>query len=455
MNLDLLNKYNVAVPRYTSYPPANFFDIQFDASSYVSLVEASNRKDPQHISIYIHIPFCHRLCYYCGCNAMIMQKQTIVETYLSALEKELISTLSLLHKNRKISQIHYGGGSPTSLSIDQLKRINQLILSRLVTIENPEIAIECHPGGLELEYWQQMSDAGFTRVSIGIQDFNLQVLQAVNRKPSLLPVEKIVEVLRAQNIAINMDFIYGLPHQTEQSFSETMDQAIALSPDRIVTFSYAHVPWVNPLQMKLEEVGLPTTEVKNKLYASARTKLCNAGYQTIGLDHFVLPTDELYTAQQSKQLHRNFQGYCTRRTTGQVYAFGTTGISQLTGAYMQNTKDIHDYIRKINEAKSPIIKGYVLNDKQQLTALVIEELMCNYTIDWQTLAQEANVSVEILRDATNYNKLVLDEFVKDGIIAYDEDTLTILPGHTQFVRNVAASLDPLLIDTDKRFSKSV
>lgn len=207
--------------------------------------------------------------------------------------------------------------------------------------------------------------------------------------------------------------------------------------------------------MKLEEIGLPTTELKNKLYSTARTKLSAAGYQTIGLDHFVLPSDELNIAQKSKQLHRNFQGYCTRRTTGQVYAFGNTGISQLTGAYMQNTKDLLEYIRKIKEGKSPIIKGYILSEKQQLTALVIEELMCNYVINWQALAEEAKVSVETLKGAMNYDTMKLDEFAKDGIISYDEHTLTILPGNTPFVRNVAASLDPLLIDTDKRFSKSV
>lgn len=222
MNQNLLNKYNVAVPRYTSYPPANFFDAEFDPEAYVSLVEASNLKDPQHISVYIHIPFCHRLCYYCGCNAMIMQLKEVVNNYLSALHQEIIRALALLDKNRKVSQIHYGGGSPTSLSVAQLKEINQLILSRFETIDNPEIAIECHPGGLAIEYWEQLSDAGFTRVSIGVQDFNLQVLKSANRKPSLLPMRQIVDALRSQNIAINMDFIYGLPYQTEESFRKLL-----------------------------------------------------------------------------------------------------------------------------------------------------------------------------------------------------------------------------------------
>ena len=204
-----------------------------------------------------------------------------------------------------------------------------------------------------LDGWQKIADAGFTRVSIGIQDFNNEVLKTVNRKPSLEPLEKIFDLLRSHNIGINLDFLYGLPLQTPESFYNTISQAVTLAPDRLVTFSYAHVPWIKKAQLI---------------------------YVRVGMDHFVKPTDELYVALKEHQLHRNFQGYCTRRTTAQVYAFGVTGISQLQTAYSQNTKDIAEYISEIDAKKIPVKKGYSLNREQQLTREVIETLMCNYYI---------------------------------------------------------------------------
>lgn len=455
MNQNLLNKYNIAVPRYTSYPPANYFEPNFSPQSYIKAVEESNTLQPQHISIYIHIPFCHRLCFYCGCNAMIMQQENIVKQYIEALKKEIKMLLPHIDKHRKISQIHYGGGSPTSQAVPILKEINDIILSNFETIENPEIAIECHPGYLDEAYWLGLVSAGFTRMSIGIQDFDEKVLKTSNRKPSLMPIEDIFTILRSKNIAINMDFIYGLPHQTKESFSQTIQKAIALKPDRVVTFSYAHVPWVNPLQMKLEEAGLPTLELKNSLYGEAKNLLVNAGYTTIGLDHFVLPSDELCTAKQTNELHRNFQGYCTRRTTGQVYAFGTTGISQLSGAYSQNTKNLNEYITRVNNDEFPVSKGYLLSNGQQITAKIIESLMCNYQIDWNQLSDSLGITVAKLKSHVNYDTKVLDEFVSDGIITYNDNYLKLSPNSNTFVRNVAASLDPLMLHTDKKFSKSV
>ncbi|WP_165042061.1 oxygen-independent coproporphyrinogen III oxidase [Dysgonomonas sp. ZJ709] len=455
MKDELLNKYSVAVPRYTSYPPANFFNESFTAETYRQVVIESNREQPQHISVYIHIPFCKKMCFYCGCNSIPRRNKDIVDKYIAALKKEIGTVLSLLDKNRKISQIHYGGGTPTSQPVSVLKELNTLILSEFDCIDNPEIAIECHPGYLDEQYYIDLVDAGFNRISLGIQDFNEEVLKASNRNPSSLPVEDIVKILRDRDISVNMDFIYGLPLQTPQSFADTIAKAIAVKPDRIVTFSYAHVPWVNKLQQNLEKIGLPSTSVKNEIYETAKKLLIDAGYKTIGLDHFVLPTDELYVAQQSKTLHRNFQGYCTQRTTGQVYAFGTTGISQLANAYSQNTKDLDTYIQQVEQGELPILKGYVLDREEQITRTVISTLMCNYTIRWEEIAKQLNLSVEAVKAALNYNESVLSDFAKDEIIDFDNDHITILPDTTPFVRNVAASLDKLLINTDKRFSKSV
>ncbi|MDU1903552.1 MAG: oxygen-independent coproporphyrinogen III oxidase [Dysgonomonas sp.] len=453
MNQDILTKYNVAVPRYTSYPPANFFTDSFTRQSYRNAIADSNVMAPQHISFYVHIPFCFKLCHYCGCNALLLDNKETVASYLNALKQEIRLILPLLKKNRKVSQIHFGGGSPTAQPVSFLKEINEMLLSEFSTIENPEIAIECHPGYLDEQYWNDLADAGFNRVSIGLQDFNDDVLKTVNRKPSRLPIEDIVKILRERNISVNMDFIYGLPLQTPESFGDTISRAISMKPDRLVTFSYAHVPWVNPSQLKLEEAGLPSPQNKNKLYETAKNLLTQAGYKTIGLDHFVRPEDELYIAQQEKTLHRNFQGYCTRRTTGQVYAFGTTGISQLATAYSQNTKDIKTYVDTLQNKRLPVLKGYILSEEEQIAREVINSLMCNYEINWKELADHLKTDIDKIKSAINYNEKALNEFVEDGLIEYDNNHISMLPEATPFVRNIAASLDKLMIDTDKRFSK--
>ena len=455
MKQELLNKYSIPVPRYTSYPPANFFNESFTADSYKEAIIESNEQNPQHISIYIHIPFCYHMCHYCGCNSQLLKDKNVVKEYIEALKKEIRMVLPLLDHSRKISQIHYGGGTPTSQPVSVLKEINRIILSEFECIENPEIAIECHPGYLDENYWNDLIDAGFNRISIGIQDFNEEVLKASARKPSRMVIEDIIHILRSKGISVNMDFIYGLPLQTTESFAETINKAISLKPDRIVTFSYAHVPWVNELQKNLEKIGLPSVSTKNEIYETAKKLLIDAGYKTIGLDHFVLANDELYEALQTKSLHRNFQGYCTRHTTGQVYAFGNTGISQLSTAYSQNAKDLNTYISSVNEGKYPITKGYILNKEEQITREVIASLMCNYTVSWSDIANRMNMSEKEVRNALNYNKEQLFDFQKDGIIEFSEDYITVLPEAAPFVRNVAASLDKLMVNNEKRYSKSV
>lgn len=455
MKQELLNKYSIPVPRYTSYPPANFFNESFTADSYKEAIIQSNKQNPQHISIYIHIPFCYHMCYYCGCNSQLLKDKNVVKEYIETLKKEIRMVLPLLDHSRKISQIHYGGGTPTSQPVSVIKEINRIILSEFECIENPEIAIECHPGYLDEDYWNDLIDAGFNRISIGIQDFNEEVLKASARKSSRMAIEDIIHILRSKGISVNMDFIYGLPLQTPESFADTIRKAISLKPDRIVTFSYAHVPWVNELQKNLEKIGLPSVSTKNEIYETAKKLLIDAGYKTIGLDHFVLANDELYEALQTKSLHRNFQGYCTRRTTGQVYAFGNTGISQLSTAYSQNAKDLSTYISSVNEGKYPITKGYILNKEEQITREVIASLMCNYTASWSDIATRMNMSEKEVRNALNYNKEQLCDFQKDGIIEFSEDHITVLPEAALFVRNVAASLDKLMVNNEKRYSKSV
>lgn len=450
-----LDKYNIPVPRYTSYPPANFFHEDFTATDYLQAIEESNQTNPSHISFYIHIPFCRHLCHYCGCNSFPMMKAESIERYVATLFKEIDLVKPLLNKNRKVAQIHYGGGTPTVLPVATLKRINEYLLDGFETIESPEIAIECHPGYLDEAYWQDLTQAHFNRFSIGVQDFNEQVLKTANRKPSLLPIERIFEILRDAGAKINMDFIYGLPHQTVSSFKQSIEKAIQLAPDRLVTFSYAHVPWVSKRQLILEKAGLPDSQTKQQLFEEASILLKKAGYQAIGLDHFVKKSDELYQALQNQELHRNFQGYCTRRTTGQVYAFGVTGISQLSTAFAQNIKTIDAYIDQVEKGNLPITKGYQRSKEEQITGAVIETLLCNYAIAWEEVAKHLNISKDELLQAIRYQPKELKEFEQDGLIEWSDKGIQMTSSGKLFVRNVAASLDKLLVNTTKKFSKPV
>lgn len=455
MKEELLAKYNVPVPRYTSYPPANYFDTAFTPDDYLSAIEQSNQQQPEHISVYIHIPFCHHRCYYCGCNAVLMMRPEVVKAYLEAVSKEIGMVLGRLSPGRRISQIHYGGGTPTSIDVSYLRDFNRQILSRFSTIDNPEIAIECHPGYLTANYWKELTEAGFNRFSLGVQDFDEKVLHTINRHSPCIPMQDIMDILRSANASVNMDFIYGLPHQTEESFAGTIRRAADFHPDRIVTFSYAHVPWVNTLQRKLEEAGLPSGQHKSRMYETAAGLLADRGYHAVGMDHFVLEDDELNLAVRNKTLHRNFQGYCTRRTTGQVYAFGVSAISQLATAYSQNTKQVRTYIDSIDRGVIPVERGYTLNRDEQITREVITSLMCNNRVNWNELATLLGISPREVMDATAYDEAELRRFVTDGIVAVRDDGFDITPEGKLFVRNVAASLDKLMLNNKKSFSKPV
>ena len=454
MNEAIFKKYNVPVPRYTSYPTANQFEI-FSAEQYLKAVEASNNATADNISFYIHVPFCQHLCHYCGCNSVAMAKSERIEAYFAALHKEIDLLLPHLRKDRKISQIHYGGGSPSSMPLTHIRALNEHLLSAFDTIDQPEIAIECHPGYLKMEDWQYLLDSRFNRFSLGIQDFDDEVLHALNRHPSLLPVSDIIEVLRSGGARVNFDFIYGLPRQTVEKFVATIEAAIALRPDRLVTFSYAHLPSLFKRQTLLEKAGLPPQDEKLKMFECAAQRLEAAGYRPIGMDHFVLPDDELFQALQHHTLHRNFQGYCPRRITAQVYAFGVSGISQLDGAYAQNTKDIAAYIATVDEGQLPIVKGYALAPWQRIAREVIECMMCNHTVDWRELAAHLQCSVADIQQAIVYDEAQLSTMQEDGLLVFDAHSVRCTPEGMPFVRNIAAAFDPMMRNNEKLFSKPV
>ncbi|HKK60842.1 MAG TPA: oxygen-independent coproporphyrinogen III oxidase [Salinivirga sp.] len=453
----LLKKYNVPVPRYTSYPPANHFSDNFNGSNYKDLLVESNMLQPELISIYIHIPFCNKMCFYCGCNMCLTGDKKLIKPYIQALKKEITMVAAHLDKRRKVAQIHYGGGTPNSIASEFIREINEYLFNTFEFIDKPEIAIETHPAHLDEKYISELKDAGFNRFSMGIQDFNEEVLKAVNRDSAQMPVQELMQLMRSDNpeVAVNLDFIYGLPQQTPASFVETMEKAVQLQPDRLVTFSYAHVPWIKKQQKILEKRGLPSTETKMEMFLAAYHFLIHAGYHAIGLDHYVRENDELFVALKNKQLHRNFQGYATRRTTGQVYAFGMSAISQTESGYAQNEKDTQAYIDKIESGQYATVKGMHVSQEQTLVREIITHLMCNKEIDWQEMSEKLNITEETLKTIVQPDTTAFKMFDQDKLINPKANGFEVTELGSLFIRNIAAALDPAYKEQQQKYSKSV
>ncbi|MDB4584038.1 oxygen-independent coproporphyrinogen III oxidase [Draconibacterium sp.] len=452
----LISKYNIPVPRYTSYPPANFFSTEYTSDDYVKWLKLSNNEATKNISIYIHIPFCPKICHYCGCNTHLTRDQNKMRFYVDALKREILMVKQHLNPQRKVSQVHWGGGTPNSLPIIMVEEIMQLIHKNFSFIDQPEIAMECHPAMLDENYIEKLVQLKFNRFSLGIQDFDQKVLDNVNRDASIIPVDKLVNMIRSyQGTGVNLDFIYGLPFQDEKSFAKTIKKAIEISPDRLVTFSYAHVPWVKKAQKILEARGLPSAEKKLAMFETGFKLLTQNGYKAIGLDHYAKPDDELYVALNNRTLHRNFQGYCTRETTGQVYAFGTTGISQLDSAYTQNVKDTNTYVSQINLGKFTIEKAYLLNNSEKIVRHVINQIMCNHYISWKETAQLFSCSEEEIKTTIAYDEKSLNAFFDDELLTFNAEEITITDLGKYFIRNIAASLDPGMKTSTQKFSKAL
>jgi oxygen-independent coproporphyrinogen III oxidase len=416
----------------------------------------SNQQNPENISIYIHIPFCPKRCHFCGCSTVIAQRKLVVERYIRALKTEIEKVASLLDKSRSVTQIHWGGGTPNSISMDYIREIMDWIRLHFVMDPDAEIAMECSPAYLDYKHIDQLHEMGFNRISLGIQDFREDVLNVVNRDVPRHPVKEVVEYLRTKGFrGINLDFIYGLPMQTLESFRNTIEQAIAIRPDRIVTFSYAHVPWVKAAQKQLEVIGLPDANDKMNLFLQATAQLTGAGYCSIGIDHFTLPDDDLTKAFKSKQLHRNFQGYCTRETTGQVYAFGASSISQLYGAYAQNFKDITKYMDTVEATGFAIERGYKLNPEELLVRSVINAIMCNGLLNLDEIAADFGLTVAEVKTIVGFDPAKFDSYISDGLMWLEDNDIRLSDKGFLCARNIAMAFDPALKTGEGIYSRTV
>ena len=453
---ELLKKYNQSGPRYTSYPPATFFDSKFSNSDHERHIIQSNFEAPENISIYIHIPFCPQICHFCGCTTESGYTKPFLERYVDALIKEIEYVANKIDKKRKVTQVHWGGGTPNAISYRYIERITNKLYDEFEFASFYEMAIECNPAHLEFKHIELLKKFGFNRISLGIQDFRNDVLEAINRKPSKHPIEEIISKIKSEGFTgTNIDLVYGLPLQTVSSFKNTVERAIELKTERLVTFSYAHVPSVLPRQKILEKIGFPSSNDKASMYENSYKKFVNSGYVSIGMDHYSLPEDEFAIAIKNKNLHRNFQGYCTRETTGQVYAFGASAISQLNSAYSQNIKNAAQYIKAIETNNLAIFRGYSVTKEQKVIRDVINNLMCNYYVDFNDIANNNEISIDELYEIIDFSYENFDDFIEDGILEIENEKVNVFENGRLFTRNIAMKFDPLVKKNIGTYSKTI
>ncbi|MGM0550160.1 MAG: oxygen-independent coproporphyrinogen III oxidase [Bacteroidota bacterium] len=455
-NDELIAKYNHPVPRYTSYPPANFFHDQLAQNTPDNLIYASNTALPDAISLYIHVPFCPQICHFCACNSCTIPAKTHVEHYFKAVNHELLNLAKKLDNHRPVKQVHWGGGTPNGVALHYLKEIMELIFEHFSVATNAEIAVEAHPGYLDMKQLEQLKAMGFTRLSLGVQDIHPRILNTLHRREPKLPLMELIPAIHQAGFrSLNVDLVYGLPGQSADDFLTSVEHISTLKPDRIVTFSYAHVPWVKGTQNKLDKVYRIEGNEKLRLFTKGKDILHNQGYTALGLDHFALPQDPLVKAYEQKQLHRNFMGYALKEQTGQVYGVGASAISQLSDGYLQTHRDYQSYTKAIIEKGTAYIRGYKLNEEEKLVRAVVTQVMCNGELNWENMARETKTSPDRLREVTRFEEDKLISFEQEGLIVNSTNGFSLTPQGWFFVRNIASLFDPLYQQTTKHYSKSI
>jgi oxygen-independent coproporphyrinogen-3 oxidase len=447
VDLDLVQKYNVAGPRYTSYPPATKFTEALTWPDLAELILENNRTE-RDLSLYFHIPFCETLCWYCGCTTVITQNHTQGQGYLDYLDKEMTQMSTLLNPRRKAVQLHWGGGSPTFLSPDEIRRLGDLIHKHFNFSADLEAGVEIDPRRLTRDHIAALHEIGFNRASLGVQDFDPQVQEAVHRIQPRALTEQVLGWARELGFgSVNFDLIYGLPHQTVESFNRTLDAVLALEPDRLAVFSYAHVPWVKPAQKILEQKVLPSAEVKLQLLKTVIERLTeNNRYVYIGMDHFARPGDELTVAQRGKQLQRNFQGYSTR-AGADIYSFGMSAISQIPDAYWQNEKELPKYYAALDAGQAPLARGYVVSEEDKIRRDTIMRVMCDLSLDYASMSQRLGLNF-----AAHFEREIesLASFETDGLIKRSPAGLEVTDTGRLFIRNIAMCFDNTLAPAGER-----
>ena len=430
----LIEKYNYSGPRYTSYPTALEFNEQFTEQDFVSAV---NRYPNRSLSLYVHIPFCHKLCYFCGCNKLVTRQTHKVTQYLDTLDIEIAKRADLF-KERIVTQMHWGGGTPTFLANDEITRLITSIQQHFNFAQNAELSIEIDPREISPQTIDHLAKLGFNRLSMGIQDFNQEIQNLINREQDENLIRSLITQARKNNFrSISLDLIYGLPKQTVESFTETLNKIIDISPDRLSVFNYAHLPNRFAAQRKIKDHDLPNANQKLMILQTSIEKLTLAGYQFIGMDHFAKPTDELAIAQQHNKLHRNFQGYTTKGDTD-LLGLGVSAISMLGDSYAQNQKDLKIYQNQVEQKGNGLWKGFTLNQDDKIRRDVIKQLICHFHLDKKQIEQLYAIKFD---DYFADDLDLLAPLERDGLVIVNQDSINVQPKGHLLIRNICMCFD--------------
>lgn len=453
-NTQLISQYDLAGPRYTSYPTAPQFSDTFTTADFAAAVERSNTSQ-RPLSLYFHIPFCDTLCFYCGCNKVVTNNKGRAEPYLQRVEKELAMQAQWFDTGRLVKQLHWGGGTPTFISDAEMTWLMDATRQHfnLVDDDTGEFSVEIHPGRVSASTMGHLRNLGFNRVSMGVQDFDLRVQKAVNRYNTVEDVSSLVSALRVQDYhSISMDLIYGLPLQTQQSFSTTLNQVIDLSPDRLSLFNYAHLPHLFKSQSLINEKDLPSPQQKLDILQMSIEILQNVGYVYVGMDHFAKPEDSLVKAQRAGVLQRNFQGYSTHGDCD-LLALGVSSISAFGGVYVQNAKQVEQYQQLIDSGKSAMIRGFTLSEEDHLRQFVINQLICHFSLNFDEVEKRFNINpqVHFIEELA-----ALGPMIGDGLLSLDNEGIQVHNAGRLLIRRVCMVFDEYLKKGNQiRYSKVI
>ncbi|WP_415059723.1 oxygen-independent coproporphyrinogen III oxidase [Congregibacter sp.] len=442
MDMDMARKYATSGPRYTSYPTAPQFSEDFDLTRYRNW-QSRNDAHTDPLSLYVHIPFCHDICYYCACNKVVTRKDSVAARYIKQLTQELEMQSQLVGKDRPVTQMHWGGGSPTYLNDGEVTELMHKLASRFRLLDKGyrEYSIEIDPRTVSAATIALLKGVGFNRISLGVQDFDPVVQQAVNRIQPYGQVADLVEAIRAHGFrSLSFDLIYGLPYQNHLSMAETLRKVISLRPDRIACYNYAHLPERFLAQRSIDRLQLPEPEEKLLLAQMISATLQDAGYRYIGMDHYVLPTDDLAKAQGEARLQRNFQGY-SLRLADDLLGLGVSSISQIGDFYLQNARDLSDYYQLLNDGRLPITKGYMINHEDKLRRRIIMSLICDLSLDVAELEREFGIDFSV-----HFNEALteLQDAFDDRLMVFEAGRLQVTEAGRPFLRNLCMPFDQYL-----------
>ena len=451
---DLIRKYDKAGPRYTSYPTAVQFGPDLDETAYRDLAVASNTSG-RPLSVYIHLPFCDTVCFYCACNKIITKNRQRAGPYLKRLHREIAMQGALFDQARPVRQLHWGGGTPTFISHQEMHRLMRMTAAhfQLLDDDQGEYSIEIDPREVSPDTIALLRELGFNRLSMGVQDFDPGVQQAVNRIQSKQVTETAIQAARQEGFrSISVDLIYGLPYQNVDRFRRTLDSIIAMDPDRISVFNYAHLPELFKVQRQINADTLPSPQIKLEILKQVIDQLTSAGYVYIGMDHFAKPGDELALAQQQGNLYRNFQGYSTHADCDLV-AMGITAIGRVGNSYSQNLKTLDTYYERIDADRLPVFRGVRLDADDRLRRAVISRLLCHFTLDFQTVETDHGI---VFRDYFRPECQTLALMEADGLLRLSDIGIQVLPAGRLLIRNICMVFDRYLSPRqNQRFSKVI